>query len=79
MRITREHAERVAKEIVWGVLNDQRDIAGDPWLADKLLALVALAQDKDPAAALLGSRSSARKRASSAKNGRLGGRPRKAR
>jgi hypothetical protein len=82
MKITREHAERVANEIlIICAFSPHVEVDGPvnakAFVVEKILEVAALAQDKSTAAVALGSRRSAKKSAAAKVNGRLGGRPRK--
>jgi hypothetical protein len=77
MKITREHAERVAEDIFVQTQTDFAASTAIPWITDRLLAFAAELQGKQSAAVALGSRRSAKKAAAAKVNGRKGGRPRK--
>jgi hypothetical protein len=76
MKITREHAERVATELFAIARNATVDSPALGRMSDKLLEFAAEVQGKQSAAVALGSRRSARKTAAAKINGRKGGRPR---
>jgi Tfp pilus assembly protein PilW len=80
VKITREHAERVAERILDHCFADGHstdlEVVTD-LITNELMYFAAEVQGKQTAAVALGSRRSAKKSAAAKVNGRLGGRPRK--